>query len=203
VETTALHSPLWGGLVLLAAAVALVSLAALHALPTGLAPMSTAVSEYGISRYRLGYRVLTVSMGVAGLAAAAGVAATFPSRDRMAVIVLLVIFGACRLVISWVPMDEPGAGPPTSTGVAHALLAIVTFVSAALAASRMHRAVNRIGGLAGYDTALRVAVWVTAVGIVGMLLVRRTPLHRWFGAVERLVYVGIFVLLFATGSLLV
>ena len=35
--------------------------------------------------------------------------------------------------------------------------------------------------------------------IVGMLLVRRTPAHRWFGAVERLVYAGIFVLLFATG----
>jgi hypothetical protein len=41
-----------------------------------------------------------------------------------------------------------------------------------------------------------------AIGIVGMLLLRRTPLHRWFGAVERLVYAGIFVLLFATAAAL-
>ena len=202
-ETTALHSPLWGGLVLITAAAALVTLAVLHVLPTGLAPTSAAVSQYGISRYRLGYRVLTVSMGAAGLTAAAGVAATFPSDDRTAAVVLLVVFGVCRLVISWFPMDEPGTRPPTSTGITHGLLAIVTFVSAALAASRMHRAVNRIGGFGGYDTALQVAVWVTAVGIVGMLLVRRTPLHRWFGAVERLGYVGILVLLFATGAALV
>ena len=197
-DLSELDSPLWGGLISIAATVSLVALGVLHVLPTQLSPLSAPVSQYGISRYRLGYRVLTVSMGVAALAAAAGVAATFPNSGRAVSVALLVVFGVCRLVISWFPMDAPGTRPPTSTGLAHALLALVTFVSAALAASHMYRAVHRLGGFSGYDAALQVSVWLMAIGIVGMLLVRRTPLHRWFGAVERIVYAGVFVLLFGT-----
>ena len=114
-----------------------------------------------------------------------------------------MLFGGCRLVISWFPMDAPGTRPPTSTGLIHAVLALITFLSAALAASRMYRAVDRLGGFSGYVNALQVAVWLMAIGIVGMLLVRRTPLHRWFGAVERIVYAGIFVLLFGSAGMVV
>ena len=164
-----LNSPLWGGLILIATAVSLVTLAALHVLPTQLSPLSAPVSQYGISRYRLGYRVLTVSMGIAALAAAAGVAATFPNSGRAESVALLAVFGVCRLVISWFPMDAPGTRPPTSTGLIHVLLALVTFVTAALAGARMYRAVHRLGGFSGYDTTLQIAVWLMAIGIATYL----------------------------------
>lgn len=62
----------WAGLALGATACAPAAMIILHLLPTGLSPVRNAVSQYGITRYRQGYRILTVALGVAGLAAVVG-----------------------------------------------------------------------------------------------------------------------------------
>ena len=51
---------------------AVVSLTYLHLAPTGLSPLRNAVSQFGITEYRAGYRAATVALAVAGLGAAIG-----------------------------------------------------------------------------------------------------------------------------------
>ncbi|HEY0871076.1 MAG TPA: DUF998 domain-containing protein, partial [Acidothermaceae bacterium] len=102
---------------LAATGIGVVAIAVLHVLPTGLSPAHSAVSQYGITRYRLGYRVQTIAFAVAGGAAAAGLAEAVPGRAP-ALIALLTVFVVARAIISWYPMDEPG-GEPTNHGRMH------------------------------------------------------------------------------------
>jgi hypothetical protein len=191
-------TPVWAGTELATSVLALVALVVLHLLPTGLSPIHNAVSQYGITRYRQGYRVLTVGLGVAGLAAAALVAERYPRPGRAVIVALLVLFGLCRLVISWFPMDRPGT-PRTGRGAAHLALAAGAFLSIALVANRMQRAAGHALG-DGYRNALAVAAWLLLLGLLGLLITGRfDPRHRYFGAAERLIYAGSFLLLIATG----
>jgi hypothetical protein len=169
------------------------SLGYLHLAPTGLSPAHNAVSQYGITEYRLGYRVATISFGIAGIALAIGLHAALPAPGTSVVVTLLVAFAAGRFAISWFPMDAPGT-PRTSTGQAHGLIAIVTFGSAVIAAFRLG-SVLRVGprwhSLSPVSTGLGV---VMAVCILGMILGRSSPSwRRMFGAVERLFYLSAIV----------
>jgi Protein of unknown function (DUF998) len=131
-----------GAAALVALTATLISLAYLHAVPTGLSPVRTAVSQYGITRYRAGYRAATISFGAAGAFLATGVGSALTGRGVNLVVVSLVLFATGRLVISWFPMDAPGTAL-TSTGVAHGLLAIATFGSVATAAFQLSGALSR------------------------------------------------------------
>jgi Protein of unknown function (DUF998) len=179
---------------LAAAAVGLGAVVVLHVLPTGLSPMRNAVSQYGITRYRLGYRVQTIAFAVAASAAAVGLAEAAPGRAR-ALIALLVIFALARLVISWFPMDEPGSAP-TNTGRMHGLIAIVTFIVIALAAGRLGTVAKQVPGWTTLATVSSVIAWLMVASLVAMMVVRRsarvthsTP--TYFGAVERVFYLAI------------
>jgi len=55
-----------GLIALLALAVTAASLGYLHLAPTGLSPVRNAVSQYGITPFRAGYRVATIAFGAAG-----------------------------------------------------------------------------------------------------------------------------------------
>jgi hypothetical protein len=197
----------WFGAVTLAStAVAFAALVALHLLPTGLSPWRAAVSQYGISAYRAGYRVMTISMGIAGVAAAAGFAESHVGGRAVAAgaVVSLVVFGCARIVISWFPMDAPGA-ERTAHGTAHWLLAVVTFAAIASAAFELRRALSaatppdhsHIAGLVHWLS------WLLLVAVAATVIARRAPaLREWFGTPERLIYVGIFAFLTAAGILL-
>ena len=124
-----------GSIAIAATASCLVTLVVLHVLPTGLSPLTNPVSQYGITSYRLGYRVQTVAMGIAAIAAAIGIS-KLSVRGGSLVVVLLVIFGAARLAISWFPMDVPGAAR-TESGRRHGVLALAAFGGATLAALRL------------------------------------------------------------------
>lgn len=188
------------GAALLAAglAVGVVALLALHLLPTGLSPVRDPVSQYGISRYRTGYRVQTLAYAVAGLGAAVGVAA-LPGTHTLPVL-LCVAFAAMRAAISWFPMDSPGT-PTTVTGRRHGLLAIGAFVSVALAAASLSRALDRshtdatTAALSGALAALMLAA------LLAMAVDRRTGGNR-FGLVERGFYLGMTAWLVALDVLL-
>lgn len=163
------------------------ALVVLHLLPTGLSPLTNAVSQYGISQYRVGYRVQTIAMGIAAIAAAIGVSKLAISGGGF-VVALLVIFGAARLAISWYPMDTPGTAR-TETGSRHGALAIAAFGGATFAALRL-------GSDLGHSTA-----WAPARGtivglgiamlvcLIAMPITRRNEsIRRYFGLVERAFY---------------
>ena len=56
-----------GVIALLALAVTVASLTWLHVEPTGLSAVRNPVSQYGITRFRIGYRVATLAFAAAGL----------------------------------------------------------------------------------------------------------------------------------------
>lgn len=168
---------------------ALASLVYLHVVPTGLAPLHNAVSEYGISAHRGGYRLATIGLGVAGLALATALGSAVPGS--LPAVILLVAFGVARLLISWWPMDAPGA-PKTAHGRGHNLLAIAAFATATAAGFLAAAPLSAQPGWNAFAPAATVFTWVMAVGSAGVILSPAVPVaRRYFGALERIIYVGI------------
>jgi hypothetical protein len=174
------------GLAALAATVGF--LVYLHVVPTGLSPLRNAVSQYGISAYRDGYRGATLCFAVAGVAAAAGLGVTLRDHDPGALVALLVIFAAARALISWFPMDAPGAAG-TVTGQTHRILAFLAFgavTAAALVLSARLQSWDHWHDLAPLSSGLG---WAMLVCVLAMLLARDVQRSRqWFGAAERAFY---------------
>jgi hypothetical protein len=198
-------SPGWAIVTLVAEAGALAALVTLHVLPTGLSPIHNAVSHYGITKYRLGYRVLTLCFGVAGAALAIAVGTGFPrGGQRIEVIGWLLAFAASRAVISWFPMDAPGS-ERTGTGATHGLLAIVTFGAITIAAFRLTGLIQHDDAHGhplpgGVLTTVRVAGWFLLASVLATVATRRIPaLRSSFGIAERGIYLGTFVLLAVMG----
>ncbi len=182
---------LLGSVALFLLAVVVVSLGWLHFQPTGLSPVRNAVSQYGITRFRAGYRVATIAFGVSALALAAGIYRAVPRGGRALVAALLLAFAAARCLISWFPMDTPGQAR-TQSGQRHGLLAFVAFPSVTIAAFRLGSVLSneqRWHSLATISTALGFAMLVCLVG----LSVARSapPVRAVFGAVERGFYVSV------------
>lgn len=179
------------GTVCLVALVTLVgSLGYLHVAPTGLSPVRNAVSQYGITRFRAGYRVATIAFGVGGIALAVGIDRAVAASGRSVVVVLLLIFAVARLAISWFPMDAPGT-PPTQTGRRHGLLAIAAFLSATVAAFRLAGLLSRESRWHGLATVSVVLGYAMAACLLAMALGRSSPgLRARFGLVERGFYVS-------------
>lgn len=177
--------------------IAIGALSYLHVARTGLSPLRNAVSQYGISAYRAWYRVMTISMGVAGAGIAVALAAVASRYDE--VVVLLSIFSACRLAISWFPMDAPGT-ERTGTGTAHGVLAIATFGSIAAAAIRLSRQLEVDPRLDAIASASRALGWLMVACVALLFFARLSPdLRRSFGASERALYVLMFVWLLVLG----
>ena len=185
-------------LILLAVTVA--ALVFLHLAPTGLSPVRNAVSHYGITEYRMGYRVATIALGLTGVCLVVGIGKTISGRGVGLVLALLAVFAVARLIISWFPMDAPGA-EPTESGRAHGLIAIVTFTSITIAALRFGSVLSKTvvwHSLAPVTTALGV---VMAICILGMVLCRRSQILReYFGIIERGLYVAILAWCAVLGS---
>jgi hypothetical protein len=175
---------------LLGVAVCLGCLVWLHVSPTGLNPLRDPVSQYGITDYFTYYRAAALSLGVAALTLAVALIEALAEANA-AGIVFLVILGFARLTIGWVPMDAPGAAR-TRTGLRHNLLATAFFASATVAAFVFTGTFADDPALAGIAPASAVLSWAMAV-FSGLILVTSLvgPVKRYFGLVERLLYVAV------------
>jgi len=105
-------------------------------------------------------------------------------------------------VITIFPTDLPGE-EPTDVGRYHLILAAIAFTSIAVAAGVFHTTVEHdpfwkphIGLLAGLG-------YLVIAAAVGTALTRRVVLTRWFGVVERLLYVAMLAWLGAVAVILV
>ncbi len=162
--------------------VGLAALVLLHVVPTGLSPLRNAVSQYGISEHPVGYRVQTLAYAMAGTGAAIGVA-TLPGPVGV-VVALCATFAVSRALISWFPMDAPGA-TRTPTGNRHGVLAVAAFLAASLASRELASLLNRDGIHPGMAAASELLALLMALSLIGMALARRT---HYFGGVERVFY---------------
>jgi hypothetical protein len=180
------------GIVALAAlAVVVASLAYLHIAPTGLSPLRNPVSQYGITPFRAGYRVATIAFALAGVALALGLHRALRANTHLGVVVvMLFVFALARALISWFPMDTPGA-PPTPTGRRHGLLAIVAFGATTIAAFRLASALSHGGRWHSLATVSSVLGWAMLVSLLALTLSRGVPaLRERFGAIERCFYLS-------------
>ena len=192
-----------GVVTLAGTAVAVGALVYLHVARTGLSPVRNAVSQYGITTYRAWYRAQTMAMGVAGAALAVGLHVDLSHASGAGVVVALVaLFAACRLVISWFPMDAPGL-VRTSRGGLHGLLAILTFVSVVVAAIRLCKVLDPGAAFDALGSASRALGWLMAACVVVMFLARlAVDLRRSFGLIERVLYALVVVWLAVVGGAL-
>jgi hypothetical protein len=190
------------GIVTLAGvAVSIGSIVVLHLLPTGLSPLRDAVSHYGITRYRWGYRIGALSLGVAGAAEALALAHVMP--DRPLVAALLMLFAVVRWVIGWFPMDVPDH-PVTWTGGAHVVLAIIAFAGISVAAVRFHGDLRRTDLWPEAVAVSRMLTWFLCLAGLAMVPTRMAPsLRGFFGAAERVFYVGMYGWVIFVGMLLI
>ncbi len=175
-----------------------VALVVLHLMPSGLSPLRNPVSQYGITRFKAGYRVQTLAYGLAGAGAAVGLAAL--PRPSPSVVVLCGVFAASRAAISWFPMDAPG-GERSATGRRHGQLAMCAFVAVALAAVDLSRTVghDHVGGAYGAVSGVLAAVMLGS--LVAMATGRRAGTGS-FGLVERIFYLGMTAWLVVVAALL-
>jgi len=162
----------------------------LHLGPTGLSPVRDAVSQYGITSFRAGYRVATIAFAVAGVALAVGVDRAISGTGRTAVVLLLIVFASSRAAISWFPMDVPGT-ERTSTGQMHGLLAFGAFVSAAIAALRLGEVLSREAKWHSLALMSSCLGWAMVAFLAGIMFARSSPRMRaGFGAIERGFYLS-------------
>jgi hypothetical protein len=166
--------------VLICVAVSGVILVALHVLPTGLDPIRYAVSDYGWTRYTLGYRAMVVLQGAGAILIAVGLG---QETDAQA-LGWLYVYGVVRLLISGFMTDREPAGlrSLTWTGHIHMLLAGTAFASIAVAASHLD--------WTGKPAVLGPLGWlVTATAIATGAALVLPPLRRVaLGVIERTHY---------------
>jgi uncharacterized protein DUF998 len=132
----------------------------LHLFPTaGYSPIRETVSEYGITPHAAWYRAqVRLAAGAAVLLAAA---VRHPAR----VVVLLLVFAAARMAISFFPILSRE----------HLLLAAVAFVAVAWAAT----------ALKGWEDGVPTLGWVMSLCLLALVLARRAGLRQWRGLIER------------------
>ena len=157
-----------------------VVLVALHLLPTGLDPIRYAVSDYGWTRYTLGYRAMVVLQGSGALLIAYALGQVTDATS----LGWLFAYGVVRLLIAGFMTDrEPeGLRSLSRTGLIHMILAGTAFASIALSASHID--------WTGKPDALGPLGWlVSATAIAtGIALVVPRIRRRALGLIERSLY---------------
>ena len=165
---------------LICVAASAVILIALHLLPTGLNPIRYAVSDYGWTRYSLGYRSMVVLQGIGAILIAFGLGQDTDASS----LGWLYVYGVVRLLIAGFMTDrEPeGLRSLTRTGRIHIILAGTAFASIAVAASHVD--------WTGKPAVLGPLGWlVTATAIATGVALTVPPIRRVaLGLIERTQY---------------
>lgn len=180
---------------LLALSVRVLSLIALHLLPTGRDPIRDAVSSYAISRYgaldgvqKFTGGLCTVSLAIALIAGHAPVSAFG--------LVMLVINGIALLLIVTVPTQATDTKESFSFSLRwliHTLLALISFSAIALVTGTLTWPILMLPTWHGPGILLLIAGIWTPVSVIIFFIVMAGGIAQWrpyFGLIQRSIYLG-------------
>jgi hypothetical protein len=199
ITTTSSSTDILCGFVILSASLAALALIIVHFLPTGVNPISEAVSDYGVGEYRNFYRLAAFWLGASGLLLAITFGKAIFPKPTVTILALLV-FATVRWAIVIFPTDLPDA-EETDVGKAHVTLARIAFVSIAVAAAFFPGQVSddplwhKYTGLL-WALAAAIAIAVVATGVT------RSYYRRLFGLVERMLYVTMITWLITCAAIM-
>jgi Protein of unknown function (DUF998) len=168
--------------------ICIVCLVTLHFLPTGFHPIPDPVSNYGVSSYRVLYRIQAFSSGIAGACLLLIITRSGTVMPVFGIITLLC-FTLSRMIIIAFPTDVKL--PRTRTGMIHILLATLTFAGIACAAGSLTRSLAMLP----IWTSVRSELWITTRLIEGSVIafvfaLGFPPLRKITGLIERCIYLG-------------
>jgi hypothetical protein len=180
--------------VLVLVAASLVSLISVHLLDRGVNPISDAVSDFGAREHPWFYRLAAIWLGFAGLLIAVMLADAMFPKPTITILALL-LFAASRWAITIFPVDLEDE-EETSVGRSHTALAAGAFASIAVAAVSF----SMVSGDDPLWSAKSGPLWALA-GFLTVTAIAtgaaRASSSRYFGLIERLLYVAIFAWLSA------
>lgn len=160
---------------------------ALHVLPTGLNPITHALSHYAVGPYRRlsGAASMANVLGIVLLWVALVAILGSPPLARGGLAALAVV-ALARVAARFFPIDAPGDAP-TAQGRTHLLLAAVNFGAAVVALRALTGSLARLRAWHGVLPVLAVPA---RLSLPLLILVGLTfavpPLRRVFGLAERL-----------------
>jgi hypothetical protein len=199
ITTTSSSTDILSMFVILSASLAALTLVIVHFLPTGVKPISEAVSDYGVGEYKNFYRLIVFWLGASGLLLSITLGKAIFPKPTLTILALLV-FAAVRWVIIIFPTDLPDA-EETDVGSAHVRLAQIAFVSIAIAAAFFPQQVHddplwhKYTGLL-WVLAAAIAITAFATGLT------RSFSKQFFGLAERMLYVSMFAWLITCAVIL-
>jgi hypothetical protein len=199
ITTTSSSTDILCGFVILSAALAALALVIVHFLPTGVNPVSEAVSDYGAGEYKNFYRLAAFWLGASGLLLSITFGKAIFPKPTVTILALLV-FAAVRWVIIIFPTDLPDA-EETDVGKAHVTLAKIAFVSIAVASAFFPSQVHDDPLWHKYTSllwALAAAITITAIATA----LTRSFYSQLFGLAERLLYVAMFTWLITCAAIM-
>jgi len=161
-------------------------LAALHALPTGYAPVRHAVSDYAVGRYASLFNTALYisSVGVLALAFALLRGVGSPPLGTSDLVFLLVI-PLTRIGMTLFPTTLEGQRI-TRTGLLHYGFAIAAFTLTYLAITGMTPALQTLAIGQWLHAPLGWAAWIVAPALFLVVITMLRPLRRVFGLFERI-----------------
>lgn len=175
------------------------SLITAHIADRGVSPMRDAVSDFGARQNPWFYRLTVLWLGAAALLLSVTLADAMFPKPTLTILALLV-FAAARWAITVFPVDLEGA-EPTPVGRSHNALGVLAFASFAVAAVAFVAAARPDSFWDG-STALLTALAAVLAVVTALTGFARRAHSRFFGLVERLLYVAIYGWLAAVAVLL-
>jgi hypothetical protein len=186
-------------LVLLLVAASAVSLVCAHLVDRGVDPLRDAVSDFGAREHPWFYRLAAIWLGLAGILTAVALADAMFPKPTLTILALLV-FATARWAITVFPVDLEGE-EETSVGRSHTALAAIAFAAIAVAAVAFVPAARPDAFWSGHTGLLTgLAVFVSAAAIAAGIA--RAVDNRYFGLIERVLYLAMFAWLAAVAGLL-
>jgi hypothetical protein len=168
--------------------VCLLSLIALHSLPTRLHPVRDFVSQYALTPFGRLYSLQAVCSGVAAFSLLAIVVSRGIPVQSWGLI-CLGLYALSRLLIPIFPMDNHAQ--VTRTGRIHLLLAATTFLGIAGATVGLTHSLARQPSWNEAGQLLRVARMVTVASALTFLIACfHQTLFKFIGSIERCIYIG-------------
>lgn len=176
---------------------------ALHFLPTGYSPISHAVSDYAVGKYRSLFRIrLWVNaLGVLALAGALTIAASSGMIHLATLdLLFLALIAPARVAMSFFPTDIEGQ-KLTRTGLLHYVFAVVSFAFAFTVVHDMTPALQRALPLVA--SPLGFFNLLVLPGLIAVVVTLVPALRRIFGLFERIYLLTILLWLLLVSVALV